>query len=107
MNLNELKSKLRTFKKEDIVITYHAGLRARVRKINFEEVKENIVNPESLVHAEPQKAKHEGEEKYDCYFAVSKDFSHRYVLVINGKVIIVTIIRINKSWQRILERKGK
>ena len=105
MNLEELKAKLKTFKKEDIIITYHAEIRASVRKVNFDEVKENIVNPEKLVFVEQQKARYEGEEKYDCYFAISKNFSHRYVLAINRKVIIVTIISINKSWQRILEKK--
>jgi hypothetical protein len=107
MNLDELKSKLGTFKKENIIVSSHAALRAKFRKIDLEEVKENIVNPEKLVYAEQQKAKHEGEEKYDCYFAESKGFSYRYVLVINGKVIIVTIIKINKSLQRILEKKLK
>jgi hypothetical protein len=32
------------------------------------------------------------EEKYDCYFAYSKQLAHRYILTINRKIIIVTII---------------
>ncbi|MBU0760579.1 MAG: hypothetical protein KJ600_06410 [Nanoarchaeota archaeon] len=45
MNLDELKQKLRTYKKEDIKITSHADMQAYVREINVEEVKENITNP--------------------------------------------------------------
>jgi hypothetical protein len=107
MDLEELKSRLRAFRKEDIALSYHANIRAKVRNINLDEIKENIVHPEKLVYAESQKAKYEREEKYNCYFSVSKEESHRYVLVINGKVIIVTIIKINKNWQRILEKKVK
>jgi hypothetical protein len=107
MDLEKLKSKLRTYRREEIIVTRHAVLRARIRKIHLEDIKENIVNPEKLVFAEQQTAQKEGEKKYNCYFAISKEVSHRYVLVTDGKVIIVTIIWINKNWQKIVENKIK
>lgn len=73
--------------------------------VDLDQVKENVVNSQSLVFAEKQDSKNPGEEKYNGYFASSKNVSHRYVLTVNGKVIIVTIIKINRDWQRMLEKK--
>ena len=106
MKLEELKVKLRSYKKEDIIITKHADLQAYVREVNLDEVKNNIVNPVKLVYFEEQKGKSKNVEKYDCYFALSDNFYHRYILLLNGKVIIATIISVNRRWQRLVE-KGK
>ncbi len=100
MNLNELKEKLKTYRKEDIILTEHAEFQAFVRKIDIEEVKENIPNPIKLVYIKQQISRNKNEEKYDCYFAYSKHLYHRYILTINGKIIIVTIIKINRDWQK-------
>jgi hypothetical protein len=105
MKLEELKSKLSNYKKEEIIITNHAEEQAEFRRINLEEVKENIVNPQKLVYFEEQEAQKPSEKKYDCYFAYSDNFYHRYVIVINRKLIIVTIIRVNRKWQAAIERK--
>ncbi len=105
MELKELKEKLKRYKKEDIIITGHAELQAYVREIDLEEIKNNIINPDKLVYAEEQKTKKVDEEKYDCYFAYSENLCHRYILTVNRKVIIVTIIKINRNWQKIIERK--
>ena len=106
MDLEGLKTKLRSYKKEDIIITKHADLQAYVREVNLEEVKSNIVNPVKLVHFEEQETKKKNEKKYDCYFALSDSFYHRYILILDGKVIIATIISVNRRWQRLVE-KGK
>ena len=103
MEVSELKSKLRTFKKEDIIITNHAKDQAEFRQIDLEEVKKNVINPEKLVYVEEQQAKKEGENKYNCYFAYSENYHHRYAFVVNGKIIIVTIIGINRNWQKAVE----
>ena len=105
MNLEELKQKFRTDKKEDIIITEHAEIQAFVRQIDLDEIKENIVNPEKLVYYQRQKSNKSSEEKYDCYFAYSRHLYHRYIVVINRKLIIVTIIKINRDWQKAIERK--
>lgn len=100
MELNELKENLRKYKKSDIIVTQHAEFQAFTRNIDLEEVKENVINPARLVYAKKQEAKYKGEEKYDCYFAYSKHLYHRYALAINAKIIIVTIIKINRDWQK-------
>lgn len=129
MEIQELKNKFKSYKKEDIIITKHAELQAFVRNMELEEIKENIINPVKLVYAKKQEAKYKDEEKYDCYFAYSKHLYHRYALTINAKIIIqkmldifclqkthkpctlvpgklirvfliVTIIKINRDWQK-------
>jgi len=100
MELKEVKERLREYQKSDIIITNHAELQAFTRNVDLEEVKENIINPVKLVYAKEQEAKYDDEEKYDCYFAYSKHLYHRYVLTINTKIIIVTIIKINRDWQK-------
>ena len=102
MDVEELKRKLKKYKKKDIIITEHAEIQAYVREIELEEVKNNIVNPEKLVYASEQRAENPDEEKYDCYFSYSKELCHRYILAVNRKVIIVTIIKINRDWQKII-----
>jgi len=94
MEINELKSKLKNYRKEDIIITHHADLQAFVRGVELDEVKENILHPSKLVYVKNQ------EEKYDCYFAYSRHLYHRYILTLDRKVIIVTIIKINRDWQK-------
>ena len=102
-----LVKKLKKYKKEDIIITNHAEKQAMFRSIDLNEVKENIINPKRLYFYRKQKAEKEGEGKYDCYFGYSKTRCHRYVLVINAKCVICTIIKINRRWQYIAEKNAK
>lgn len=108
MNCKDLlKEKLRKFKKEDIIITDHAYTQAVFRCIDVEEIKGNITSPDRLQYASKQEAKQPNEEKYDCYFGYSKTQCHRYVIVINGKCIVCTVVKINRRWQHIVERNAK
>jgi len=95
------------FDKQSIVITNHALIRLRQRQIETEEVIENIINPKRLQYAIKQETEYPGEEKYDCYFNYSKRLCHRYVLVIKNKVIVVTVVKINRRWQEIAEKRLK
>ena len=103
MDLNSLREKLRKYRKEDIIITEHAKIQSIVRDVDLEDVKENLINPKKLVYFEKQEAKKENEKKYDCYFVYSKNLYHRYLITINGKLIIVTIIKINRDWQKAIK----
>ncbi len=102
-----LIKKLSNYKKKDIIITNHAEKQAIFRNIDLDEVRENIINPIRLSFVIKQKAEKETEEKYDCYFGYSKTQCHRYVLVINAKCIVCTVIKINKRWQHIIEKNAK
>jgi len=103
MNLKELKEKLRTYNKSNISFTDHAEIRAFIRNINLNEIKENIINPKKLAAFKEVKAEKDNERKFECYFAHSKYYCHKYVLTVNGKIIIVTIININRDWQKMIK----
>ena len=103
----DLKEKLKKYNKDDIIITNHAEEQAIFREISLDEVKENIINPKRLSFAGKQEAENEGEEKYDCYFGYSKSQCHRYILVIDGKCVVCTVIKINRRWQHIVEKYAK
>ena len=104
---NIVIKKLRVFTKADIIITTHAQKQAIFRSIDLDEVKENIINPKRLYFVRKDKAEREGEEKFDCYFGYSKTQCQRYILVINSKYIVCTVIKINRRWQYIAERNAK
>ena len=105
LNVDEMKNRLKEFKEEEIVFSPHAEEQAEFRGIDLKEIRKNIVNPEKLVFVEEQRAKNKREKKYNCYFAYSENYHHRYIIVLNGKVIIVTIISINRMWQKAVEGK--
>lgn len=81
MNIQELKERLKKYKKEDIILTKHAEIQALIRQIDIEEVKKNIMNPEKLVYVKAQE-----KDKCDCYFAYSEVLCHRYILKLNCSV---------------------
>jgi pantothenate kinase len=99
MELEELKNRLKKYKRSDIIITEHADLQAFSRRINLEEVKDNILNPTRLVHFNKEKTENQNEERYECFFEYSANFYHKYAIILNRKIIIVTVIVINRRWQ--------
>jgi len=70
MNVEELKEKLRGYKKQDIIITDHTEVRAILREIDLEEVKNNIINPKKLVYIEEQKADKLNERNMDVILLI-------------------------------------
>ncbi len=104
---DEIINKLKQFNKDDVIISDHALIRLKQRQITEAEIIENIINPKRLQYAIKQEADRPGEEKFDCYFDYSKTQCHRYVLVIKNKVIVVTVVKVNRRWQKIVEKKLK
>lgn len=102
-----VKGRLQTFRREDVIITPHARIRMTQRQVPEEEVIENIINPERLEAAIREEACSADEEKFDCYFGYNKTRCHRYILIITGGVVVVTVVKINRRWQHIVEKKLK
>ena len=98
MNLEDFKNRLRKYKKKDIIVTDHADLQAFSRRIDLEEVKENLLNPVKLVHFNREE-EYPNEERYECFFEYASNLYHKYAVVLNRKIIIVTVIVINRRWQ--------
>ncbi len=107
VDLESFKKRLQQYDKNDIILTDHAILQAAFRGIDLDEVRENIINPQRLQFAIEQKSGKRSEQKYDCYFGYSKTQCHRYILLVNRKCIVCTVIKINRRWQRIAEKNAK
>ncbi len=102
-----LMEKLKKFRKEDVVISDHALIRMAQRQISEKEVIENIINPFRLKHVIKKEAVKQNEEKFDCYFDYGLNQCHEYILAINGKIVVVTVVKINRRWQKIAEKRLK
>lgn len=100
---------LKKFKRvEDIEIDQHAELRAKKRNIDLYEVKYNLLNPSKrLSFANILEQEKDNLEKFKCYFGYSKTQCHIYIIKINGKLIVKTMIKLNKRWQKRAEKVSK
>lgn len=103
MDLDRFKTKLSKHDKSNIIITDHAKIRAITREINLKDVIDNIINPDRLVYYKEIPSSNNAERKFECYFAYSKTYCHKYVLAINKKVVVITIISINRDWQKMIK----
>lgn len=99
MNLEDFKNRLRKYKKKDIIVTDHADMQAFSRRIDLEEVKDNILNPVKLVYFNREVTEDPNEERYECFFEYATNLYHKYAIILNRKIIIVTVIVINRKWQ--------
>jgi hypothetical protein len=100
MDLVKFKQKLENYSFSQIYFTEHSRIQGIVREIHLNEVKKNLLSPFRLVYVKQQSSRNIHEKKYNCYFAYSKYLFHRYAIVLNRKIIIVTIIKINRNWQK-------
>lgn len=96
--------KLSKIPKDKIFFSSHALIRLKQRQITKEEVIRNLLNPEKLEYVKKEYTNCKSEEKYDCYFVYSKNLFHRYVLVFFIDVLVVTVIKVNRRWQRIFKK---
>lgn len=98
---------LKKYDEEDIQIDPHAELRSRQRNIDLEEVKHNLLHPSKrLAFVNQLEPERDGLEKFKCYFSYSKTQCHVYIIKINKKLTVKTIIKINKKWQKRSEKYG-
>jgi hypothetical protein len=102
-----VKERLICFKREDIIFTDHAEIRIIQRQLSKTEIIENILNPVRLEYARREEASRPGEEKYACYFGYSKTQCQEYILIIKRNIVVVSVVKINRRWQRIAERKAR
>lgn len=93
-------NKIKDTSKENIRFTSHADIRIKQRQLDKDEIIENIINPFRLKYAILGEI-----DVFDCYFEYSKTQCHRYVLKLISNVIVITVIKINKRWQIIAEKK--
>jgi hypothetical protein len=95
------------YNRNQIVFSDHARIRIIQRQLDSEEIIENIINPKRLEYAIKEVTISNDEEKFDCYFGYSKNLCHRYILILKSNVLIITVIKLNRRWQAIAEKKLK
>ncbi len=94
--IKEVKDKLSKYKTSEIIITDHAYSQAIFREISISEIRENIINPVRLIIVNKQQSKLLYEKKYDCYFKYADNEYHRYILAINSKCVVCTVIKFRR-----------
>ncbi|MBD3390247.1 hypothetical protein GF415_04845 [Candidatus Micrarchaeota archaeon] len=82
-------------------------MQSAIRGIDREEVMQNLMNPSKMFFAREQGAREQNEQKFDCYFGISKKWAHRYVIVINRKLLVITVIKVRKKWQKKVDTHAK
>lgn len=71
MDLEALKEKLKSYKKEQIRFNNpHFSQQLTLREGNKEEVIKNLLNPEKLIHYDEEQGKY-GDKKISLYFEIS------------------------------------
>ncbi|MDD4354147.1 MAG: DUF4258 domain-containing protein [Candidatus Nanoarchaeia archaeon] len=100
MDLETLKAKLRSYPKDKIILNEHSRLRSIQRNISLKDILNHISSPEKLYYFEEQTANKSNEYKFNCFFHHSNKYVYRFVIVINGECVIITVIRINKIMQK-------
>ncbi|MCD6476725.1 MAG: hypothetical protein J7K26_00975 [Candidatus Aenigmarchaeota archaeon] len=65
------------------------------------------MNPVRLTFSRKQVAHKRNEEKFDCYFIYSNRQCHRYIIIFSRDLIICTVIKINRRWQRRVDKYAK
>ncbi len=95
-----LKGKLRSYRKEQVVLTPHVMLKLLEREINKEMIVAHLLNPNKLIDFEEQRSKHSKEKKYKLIFELS---STRYLIIvatINKYINVVTVFIRYRKWRR-------
>ena len=101
-DLTYLKKKLPEYKRDQIVFSIHATVRMIERQLDEEEIVENLLNPKRLEYVIRV-----NKRKYVCYFGYSKTRCHKYIIVLLKNLLIVSVMKINRRWQKTAEKKAR
>ena len=97
---DEVLNYLKKYNIEDVVFP-KSGIEQQLstRRISKEEINNNLMNPKYLIFAERQEREFHGkkEVRHNCYFLFSKSKAHRYVLVFNDKLKVITAIPLGRK----------
>jgi hypothetical protein len=106
-SIDELKTKLKTYKKEDVIFNEpHFTTQLTMREGNKDDVIKNLLNPENLVsyYSEPGKY---NDIKYSLYFKVSSARTMKIPVIfdLNNKksIYVLTYIMRYRPWQSMVK----
>ena len=87
------------FKKRPLVFTKHALLKLEKRFMD-EAICEKELTTLAPIHVEEQACDAQGERLFDAYYFQKDEKFHRYVIVINEVIRVVTMMRISRDLQK-------
>lgn len=103
MNAKSIKRKdferLLKIKKRGYEITDHAKERAQKRYLLIETFKKEIESSKPVRIFE-QEHETSGERKFDVYYLQTDNFYHRYIIVLNDNIRLISLMRVSKDMQR-------
>jgi len=80
-------------------LTSHARTRCEKRMLPIEVVEDDLEKGTPLIVFE-QESEDANERKFDVYYRQDADYSHRYVLILNGEIRLITVMRVRKGFQK-------
>ncbi len=92
--LGLLKSKSRR-----LAYTIHSEGQSQKRHLPL-SVFEKDLKGSSPVAIKEQESESTGERKFDLYYLQSGDYFHRYVIVINSEIRLITLMRVSREIQK-------
>ncbi len=104
-DVDEIKNKLRTIKREDIIFNEpHFSQQVVLRSGNKEEVINHILQPDTLVYVYQEKGKY-GDIIYCLHFKLSNIRTLRIPIIFksDGKVYIITYIMRYRNWRNMVK----
>lgn len=96
--------KLLRAKSRSYAITTHALERSKKRALSIDIFKRDLESG-SLILAIEEEAQGEHERKFDVYYRQDGDYCHRYIMVLNDCLRLITLMRVSKGKQ--LDLLGK
>ena len=107
MDLEEIKSRLKQYKKEQISYNDpHVSIRCIQREFSKEQIAQNLLNPDNLVLAYQQIASEESELKYALYFKLNSSKTLKLIVVLKKEELyIITVIVRWRKWESMIRFK--
>lgn len=104
MNLDELKNRLKGYKREDILFSCHAEIRLLQRNISRKIIEENITNPENLIDFMEESSER---QKCKLIFELSHNRNLIVVAALGGKITVITALIRYRKWIRPMDLREK
>ncbi len=91
-------------KSRETQVTSHAAARSKQRHMPLSVFENDIYKSEPAVVIEKE-SETAGFRKFDLYYHQTQDYFHRYVVVLNDYIRLITLMRVSKAKQYLFRSK--
>ncbi|HII38978.1 TPA: hypothetical protein HA318_03165 [Candidatus Micrarchaeota archaeon] len=98
MAIEEFKALLES-KRRILRLTIHAQEQAEKRIIPFQVIERDLLHEQPVLVVE-QSCETQNERKFDVYYPQSGVYFHRFVIVLNSELRVITVMRTSKDYQK-------